>query len=113
MSAILSHSSAREGIASAVGPLMGGVLFMIGGFRLPFIVVGIATIIMGLLIWVLLPPLIAKKNCGNQSKVASQDGPVKHDQTPASTDKVTLKDLCNVHVIVGVGKLSISFLSQH
>ena len=44
------------GFGLIVGPTLGGALYEVGGFLLPFLVVGVALMICGLLIFCLLPP---------------------------------------------------------
>lgn len=42
------------GLGSTAGPLFGGILYEIGGFQLPFIVLGIVLLFLGLLTYFLI-----------------------------------------------------------
>lgn len=45
-----------SGLGMMAGPPLGGLLYQIGGFRLPFISSGAALIVVGCVAWILLPP---------------------------------------------------------
>lgn len=82
--AIYSWGSTVHGVGYSIGPAVGGLLYDIGGFYLPFLAIGTLDIIFSILTLVALPK--------------------EHSQTSGKTDKPGIFSTLNIILKVGNNK---------